>query len=226
MPTGCWVTSPRSAMIQPVYSTVFMRCPTRLSYAATRIAIPRVVSARGRRSIRVQHDSGLLGLWREIEASFSWTQRVVSDAGYFDWLDELPLEHRWTVGNGGRMLAVHASPGRDDGEGVHPNQAAQDVRRLLDGYDADLVFVGHTHQVVDRVVGGVRVVNPGSISNHLGPDVSAKYAIVTSEAAGYDIEFRRVDYDVQAAIDALHRVRHPGRDYISRFFRGDVAPPW
>ena len=47
------------------------------------------------------------------------------------------------------------------------------VRPLLTGADADLVFVGHTHVPFDRRIDGVRVVNPGSISNPFPPDLRA-----------------------------------------------------
>jgi 2',3'-cyclic-nucleotide 2'-phosphodiesterase (5'-nucleotidase family) len=121
------------------------------------------------------------------------------------------------------VLGVHASPGKDEGYGLHPDQSEEHVRKLFARADADLVFVGHTHKIVDRVVDGVRLVNPGSVSNHLGPDVTAKWVLLESSAAGYELTFRRVSYDNDAVIAALEAMQHPGRAFIAHFMRGEAA---
>ena len=164
--------------------------------------------------------------WSEAEASFSWTQGAVSAHGSFDWLSDLALDVRFVAEDGSRVLGVHASPGRDDGDGVYPGQSEDDLRKSFAGCEADLVFVGHTHMPVDRVVEGVRIVNPGSVSNHLGPDVTAKWALLETTTDGCAVTLRSVAYDNGAVLDALERVRHPGREYLARFMRGEMESPW
>ena len=162
----------------------------------------------------------------ELERSFTWTQGAVTAAGRFDWLAALPLEQRLMLPDGTRLLGVHASPGQDDGSGFHPGLSAEQERSLLSGCNADLVCVGHTHTVLDIEVDGVRVVNPGSVSNPFPPDLRATYAILEADETGYHIERQFVDYDHAAVINQVHRVRHPAADYIVRFMLGQVVPPW
>jgi predicted phosphodiesterase len=149
----------------------------------------------------------------------------VSQAGWLEWLSELPLEQRTLLPDGTRLLGVHASPGRDDSPGFSPDRDPAEMERLLSGCGADLVCVGHTHAPLDMTVGGTRVVNPGSVSNPYmrgtaPPDLRAGYAFLQASADGYTIEHRRVDYDREAVVTALERLRHPGAPFIIRCLRG------
>jgi predicted phosphodiesterase len=132
---------------------------------------------------------------------------------------------RLVLPDGTRLLAVHAAPGTDDGDGIRAQASDNELRRLLAEVQADLVLVGHTHIPFNRFVDGVRLVNPGSVSNPFPPDLRASYAILTGDAQGYSIEHHRVDYDRQAVIEAMRRVAHPSEAYITRFMRGENKPP-
>jgi len=171
-------------------------------------------------------DPSLIPRLGEVSASFSWTQGYVTAAGWLDWLAELPFEQRMTLPDGTRLLGVHVAPDRNDGIGVHPRLSDADLRVMLDGCDADLVCVGHTHWPLDRALDGVRVVNVGSVSNPLAPDLRASYALLTATDSGYDIEHRRAPYDYEAVIQAVEMCRHPGGAYIIRLLRGLQAPWW
>lgn len=120
----------------------------------------------------------------------SWTQEQLGPER-LAWLRAMPLHARV-----GRTLLVHASPGRDDGPGLHPRLTDEHVRVLTRGCDADLVLVGHTHAPVDRIVDGIRIVNPGSVGNPTQEDLGAGWAVIE----GDDIELRRVAYDRDAVI--------------------------
>ena len=124
------------------------------------------------------------------------------------------------------MLGVHAAPGADDGDGIHPALSDAELSDLLNGCDADLVFVGHTHWPMNRVVNGVQVVNLGSVSNPMAPDLRASYFLLEATEAGYQLEHRRVAYDLRAVIDAVKRSDHPASEYILSFFRGQRQPSW
>jgi predicted phosphodiesterase len=165
-------------------------------------------------------DPAVLEVWKEVHASFFWTQGAVTAALRLGWLDELPLEIRRVLPDGTRVLGVHASPGRDDGHGAHPSHTDDDLASRFGAAEADLAVVGHTHAIVDRVVDGVRIVNPGPVSNPTpGPD-DARFAIVEAGPHGHAVDLRAVPYDRAAVIDQLERVRHPSRDYLRRHFEG------
>lgn len=162
----------------------------------------------------------------QVASSFSWTQGAVATNGWIAWLDALPLEHRVTLPDGTRLLAIHASPGLDDGIGVHPGVSDAELESLVKESAADLVLVGHTHWAADRRAGDVRVVNPGSVSNPFPPDLRASYALLDIDANGYRIEHRRVEYDRERVIAETQRVRHPAGEYIARYMRGENKPYW
>jgi hypothetical protein len=143
-----------------------------------------------------------------------------------DWLAALPLDQRLVLPDGSRLLGVHASPGTDDGVGMRPTMSDAELAALLGDCQADLVFVGHTHWPQDRQVNGVRMVNPGSVSNPFPPDLRASYILLEADEHGYRLEHRRVDYNHEAVIEELQRTRHPGADYIVRFMRGQNKPDW
>ncbi|HVO69715.1 MAG TPA: metallophosphoesterase family protein [Aggregatilineaceae bacterium] len=158
--------------------------------------------------------------------SFSWTKGYVTARGWLGWLAALPVEQRSTLPDGARLLMVHAAPGTDDGPGITPATPQGELAALLAGCEADLVVVGHNHWPQDRQAGGVRLINPGSVSNSPARDLRASYALIEATASGYRVAFRRVAYDVQAVIDAVRRSQHPAGDYLLQFFEGRFMPDW
>ncbi len=174
----------------------------------------------------VRHDPGLLDQFAQVAQSFAWTQGAVTATGWFEWLAVLPLEQRLTLPDGTRLLAVHAAPGTDDGPGIHPRLSDDELAALLAGCEADLIVVAHTHVPLDRTVAGVRAVNLGSVSNPLSGDLRASYALLDADGSGYRLEPRRVEYDRDAVIAAIERVRHPAAPHLVRFMRGKVRSPW
>ncbi len=174
----------------------------------------------------VQTNLRLLPQLVEVAQSFAWTQGYVSAAGWLDWLAALPLEQRATLPDGTQLLGVHVGPGQNDGFGVNPTLSDEQLGAMCAGCDADLVCVGHTHWPQDRSVDGVRVVNVGSISNPLAPDLRASYVVLEASTAGYHVKHRRVDYDHDAVVAAVERSGHPSGSYISSHFRGQRRPWW
>jgi predicted phosphodiesterase len=155
----------------------------------------------------------------EVITTFAWTRGFLTAAGWFDWLASLPLDSRLMLPDGTRLLVVHASPGLDDGPGVAPKHSDEELGERMAGAEADLVLVGHTHQAVDRVVGDVRVVNPGSVGMPIAPTRSAGYALIEANRSGYRVDLRRVDYDHGAVIDAIDGAHHPTPDFLLRYYR-------
>lgn len=174
----------------------------------------------------VARDPGLLAVFAEVTRSFAWTQGAVTAAGSLGWLDALPLEHRCALPDGTRFLGVHAEPGSDESAGIHPGLSEDELRAIARAAAADLICVGHTHVPLDMTVDGVRIVNLGSVSNPLAPDLRASYAILDADARGCRIERRRVAYDHAAVIRAIRERRHPAPEYIIRFQQGLIEPAW
>ncbi len=169
----------------------------------------------------VVEDPGLLPLFAQVAASFSWTRGALEATGWLPWVADLPLEVRVDLPDGARVLGVHASPGRDDGAGIQPQLPDDDLRRTLAGADAEVVIAGHTHRATDRTVDGVRAVNGGCVSNPITDDPRPSYTIVHADRDGHQVEHRRVTYDRDAFLAAVRASAHPAKDYIASFQRGE-----
>jgi predicted phosphodiesterase len=162
----------------------------------------------------------LLELVVATESSFAWTRGAVTATGWLPWLTELPLEVRIDLPDGTRLLGVHATPGRDDGDGISPQRPTDELRADLSGAEAHVVIAGHTHRPTDRRIGAVRVLNGGSVSNPITDDLRAGYLVVHADADDHRVEHRRVAYDRAAFLERVATSGHPQQDYIASFQRG------
>jgi putative phosphoesterase len=100
-------------------------------------------------------------------------------------LGDLPL----TVTVDG-VLFCHATPRRDD-EILTRISARERWEDALAGVSAALVVAGHTHQQDDRVVGGVRFVNAGSVGLPYEGDGAARWLWIADGVP----ELRHTAYD-------------------------------
>ena len=166
-------------------------------------------------------DPSQLDLLIELEGNFSWTQGAVTAAGWWDWLASLPLEFRETLPDGTRALGVHASPGRDAGPGLLPDDAQAETQALLRDCTEGLVMVGHTHQAFSFHFGNQHIINPGSVSNPGGTDPRASYATIQADTGGYQVEFHKVAYDYRRVIQILEEIKHPARNFIVQHLGGE-----
>lgn len=67
----------------------------------------------------------------------------------------------------------------------------------------DVIAFGHTHKPWHRVVDGTHYVNAGSVGRPKDGDWRAGYVLVSIDAFGVHVEFRRVEYDVERAASAI-----------------------
>jgi hypothetical protein len=84
-----------------------------------------------------------------------------------------------------------------------------------------VVCAGHTHRPADRLIGSVRAVNLGSVSNPITDDLRASYVIIHADRDGYQVEHRRVEYDHAAVLGRVARSGHPEAEYLATFQRGE-----
>jgi putative phosphoesterase len=100
------------------------------------------------------HDVGLLSASGARAREAPGVQR-----GHVEWLGRQPLRADLHV-DGRRLVMTHASPCPPGTQYVWPR--SPELKRLAD-VDADYVVLGHTHSQMVTRVGGVLVVNPGSV---------------------------------------------------------------
>jgi len=103
----------------------------------------------------------------------------------------------------GPTCFCHGSP-RSDEECVTERTPAERVREFMASVDEEVVVTGHVHLRYDRDVEGVRLLSPGSVGLQYGDVPAAYWALL-----GPDVEFRRTNYDVDAAVAAMRATDDP-----------------
>ena len=109
------------------------------------------------------------------------------------YLADLPVTQSLVL-DGRRFLLVHATP-RDPLDEFAPPDAEFWARRLQ-GVEADVVCVGHTHYQYVLEVNGTLVINPGSVGLQRDGDLRVGYALLED----HKVEFRRVEYPFEDAV--------------------------
>jgi len=106
----------------------------------------------------------------------------------------------------GEVRFCHGSP-RKDVEVVTPGTPEERIRELSAGIEEKILVTGHTHLQFDRIVGGIRSINAGSVGlpYHLGSPGTAYWAVLDADG----VHLRQSSYDVDEAIRAYHDNGHP-----------------
>jgi predicted phosphodiesterase len=152
------------------------------------------IRGNGERALAEGTDAVIGGA--EAEAAVDFTASKLPENEHRE-LSQLSQTLRLEVDGLGETLFCHASP-RNDMDIVTPGTPDDRFRALLEGVGERVVVAGHTHMQLDRVVDGVRWVNPGSVGMPYEGEVAAFWAIL-----GPDVEFRRTHFDVERSAEAL-----------------------
>jgi putative phosphoesterase len=140
------------------------------------------------------------------DRSFAWTKAQTIDVNKA-WLRTLEPQIRFEI-DGHRVLLVHGSPRRIN-EYLYEDKPDATFARIAAGAHADVIICGHTHRPYDKTVAGTRFVNVGSAGKPKDRDPRACWALVETAPGVVHVEFRRVEYDVEAAARAVEASELP-----------------
>lgn len=158
-------------------------------------------------------DVELVDRYAQMAGAIGWTRGALCQAGLLDALAGLPSAQRVTLPDGSVLLGIHASPGADDGPGIDTELADDVLSALLSGAQADIVIGGHTHDATDRMVGGVRALNPGS-AGLPRRCVGASWMLVEADETSTRVQHRQAGFDVDEVILDLHRRGYPNASFV------------
>ena len=106
------------------------------------------------------------------------------DADTIEWLIRLPPTFACDVSGIGGVLFCHATPQND--EDIFTVRTPEErIATQFASVDAELVVCGHTHMQFERTIGGVRVVNSGSVGMPYEDEPGAYWTLL-----GPDVGFR------------------------------------
>jgi len=171
-------------------------------------------------AIKGNHDEKVAGLVTTTEAlaepGAQYAYHIISEDNR-DYLKTLPAHIRleYHLGNDKlNMVFAHGSTRKID-EYVLIGTDEDYVMQMLKEANADMLFVGHSHKPYHRVLqdeSGLykHVINLGSVGKPKDGDPLACYVLVTlnensscKDKNSIGVEFRRVEYDVEAAVKAI-----------------------
>ena len=139
----------------------------------------------------------------EAEASLRFTASQLS-ADDRNWLVQLPETCVLDIDGLGETLFCHASP-RNDLDIVTPGTPDARVVTLLEGVPERVVVAGHTHMQQNRVVGGIRFVNAGSVGLPYEGEIAAFWALLDNG----EPELRKTPIDHDRVVEAYRESRWP-----------------
>ena len=141
-------------------------------------------------------------------ATRDYTKNQLDDR-QMDFLKNLPVkiekEHR-----GGKVLFTHGSP-RSFYEYIKPQTPDAEIQEMLEGVEADLLVVGHSHIPMTRNVGNITIVNPGSAGQPRDGIPRASCAVLDTDSMEFEIY--RLEYDMDSVVDKI-RERMPHCDEL------------
>ncbi len=185
--------------------------------------------------VRLQHrpgptqfirGNGEVAVLREIEGadpevpvavrpSIRWNADQLSESDR-EFLARWPLTLQLPIEGLGGVLFCHATP-KDVNQIFTRLTPADRLKQIFGGIQASTVICGHTHMQFDRTVAGVRVVNAGSVGMPFGKSGACWLLL------GQAIEFRRTEYDLDAAAMRIRKTSYPGAESFAA--NNVLAPP-
>lgn len=131
-------------------------------------------------------------------------------------LQDYPLQVHRRFGDL-KLGISHHLPDKNWGRELIHLGKQEDFDRLVTNPDCDIAIYGHIHQQFLRYgSGGQLILNSGSIgqpfflSENLRKDLRAQYMILEFDEKGLkDVDFRRVDYDIEAELQLAKELQLP-----------------
>lgn len=131
-----------------------------------------------------------------------WVRERIGEE-WTHWLAELPFSLAFGDGEDG-LLVCHANPKNDD-EHVWPDAYDDTLEGLFDGVTQRTIAFGHLHLPYVRVWRGRTLVNVASAGLPKDGDPHAHYAILTWRSGGWEVQSRRVAFDVEKVVKQLKK---------------------
>lgn len=143
--------------------------------------------------------------------SVQWNAEQLS-ARHVEFLRSLPETFSIAIEGICRALFCHATPFSDT-DIFTADTPSSVLEPIFSQVDADLIVCGHTHMQFDRMIGGKRIVNSGSVGMPHG-EPGAFWLLL-----GPSVELRRTHYDFEAAEAALRQSKSPVLDIVVESIR-------
>lgn len=151
-------------------------------------------------------------------ATREYTRSVLTDEQIM-FLRSLPFSINDTI-DGVNYLFTHGSP-RSMYDYITVDMSDEEVISMFISDSAvpvDIMVVGHSHIQLDRVVGGIRIINPGSVGQRRDGLVGASCAIL--DTVDLSLKFFDLEYDVDAMVKKIRSSMKCSDELVAILKRG------
>jgi predicted phosphodiesterase len=121
------------------------------------------------------------------------------DEQHINFLESLEVQKNIDIGYGRSLGLVHATPWSIY-DSIPPDGSDFDFRRMLHESGTNALAYGHIHLQHQRSVESGLVIAVGSLGLPFDGDRRAMYTVIDAGGGGLNVDFRRLEYDVEKAI--------------------------
>jgi putative phosphoesterase len=133
---------------------------------------------------------------------------------YETYLRTLPSKLELEIDNK-KLLMIHGTPGSF--EHLYHDMPEEKFQELAKTAGADIIVFDHSYEQFTKKAGETLFINPGSVGRPGDGNPQAAYAAITVNP--FSVELVRINYDVEAAADALRKIGAP-ESYAQMLLRG------
>ena len=137
-----------------------------------------------------------------------------------DYLRKLPLLLREEV-DGKKFYLTHANP-RSISEYIKSETSDEEILNMvneaIEPVDAEFLAVGHSHIPMNRKLGSLTIINPGSVGQPRDRDPRTSCAVFDTENG--ETEFIRIDYNIDSVCSKIENRMPHAQDLITILRRG------
>ena len=117
--------------------------------------------------------------------------------------------------DGVKILLVHGSP-RKNNENILPDLPLEEVEKMMEGVDANVILCGHTHMPCGfQTSKGQTVVNVGSIGRPFTEKPNSCYLVLTINNGKCVFEHKFVEYNKESAAEKLRNRNFAGAEKLA-----------
>jgi predicted phosphodiesterase len=107
--------------------------------------------------------------------------------------------------SGPRLILVHGNPVLNTVYWTEdrPDSFSAQMAAQAGAQKGDVVAFGHTHKPWHKTIDQIHFVNTGSVGRPKDGDARAGYVVLDFDATNVEVEFKRVQYDVERTAQAI-----------------------
>ncbi|MGA9187021.1 MAG: metallophosphoesterase family protein [Methanosarcina sp.] len=144
----------------------------------------------------------------------------ILDRDRIEYLQKLPLLIKEEI-DGKRLYLTHASP-RSMFEYIKPETPDEEIRNMVneavEPVEAEFLIVGHSHIPMNRKLGNLAIINPGSVGQPRNGDIRTSCAVFDTENG--KVEQLHLDYDIDSVCAKIKERMPHAEELIAILRRG------